>query len=70
MSEFTAFLKDIEVADHREKMEGLFEWIDSRFPELKRVVKWNQPMYTTMTHLLSHLVKRNIIFLLCQRLLV
>ena len=39
MSEFTAFLKDIEVADHREKMEGLFEWIDSRFPELKRVVK-------------------------------
>ncbi|BBD88852.1 hypothetical protein JMUB145_0231 [Staphylococcus caprae] len=46
MSEFTAFLKDIEVADHREKMEGLFEWIDSRFPELKRVVKWNQPMYT------------------------
>lgn len=46
MSEFTPFLKSIENTEHRTIMKNLFEKIETQFPNLKPVVKWNQPMYT------------------------
>ena len=31
---------------HRERMEEIFRWIKDKYPNLKPVIKWNQPMFT------------------------
>lgn len=46
MNEFNDFLKSIDNASHKEKMEAIFMWISETFPNLETTVKWNQPMYT------------------------
>lgn len=43
---FNDYLNTIEQPEHRKKMEAIFSWVDETFPELEKVVKWNQPMYT------------------------
>ena len=43
---FEAFIETIDNVEHREKLSGVFDWIDDHYPELKREIKWNQPMYT------------------------
>ena len=43
---FNDYLNNIEQPDHRKKMEAIFNWVDTTFPELDKVIKWNQPMFT------------------------
>ncbi len=46
MEEFKEFLNQIEDLDRRLRVEQIFEHISTRFPNLERVIKWNQPMFT------------------------
>lgn len=43
---FENFLKDLENEDQAAKLRNMFDWIESQYPELTPVVKWNQPMYS------------------------
>lgn len=43
---FEAFIETIDNVEHQEKLSEVFDWIDDHYPELKREIKWNQPMYT------------------------
>lgn len=43
---FEAFIETIDNVEHQEKLSGVNDWIDDHYPELKREIKWNQPMYT------------------------
>lgn len=49
MAKFTTvdeFLDSIPVPEHREKLEGILDWISETWRDLELVVKWNQPMFT------------------------
>ena len=46
MNVFADFLAGIENPQHRERMEEVFRFITTKFPELEPVIKWNQPMFT------------------------
>lgn len=46
MEVFTEFLSKIEHPEHRTRMEEVLKWVGNEFPELDRVIKWNQPMFT------------------------
>lgn len=43
---FEAFIETIDNVEHQKKLTEVFDWIDNHYPELKREIKWNQPMYT------------------------
>jgi len=60
MYEFDAFLNTINDQKQKEKLNTLLHWIDEQFPNLSRVVKWNQPMYTDHgTFILGFSVSKN-----------
>jgi len=46
MEVFAEFLDKIENPMHRARMEEVFSWVMSKFPNLSPVIKWNQPMFT------------------------
>ncbi|GGC77906.1 intracellular iron chaperone frataxin [Thalassobacillus devorans] len=46
MKEFEEFLAKIDDPDHRDRTEKALQWVSEKFPQLKREVKWNQPMFT------------------------
>ncbi|MFS0647447.1 iron chaperone [Siminovitchia sp. 179-K 8D1 HS] len=46
MEVFAEFLAGIDDPLHREKTEEVFTWIMTKYPKLKREIKWNQPMFT------------------------
>jgi len=46
MDVFAEFLAKIDDPIHRERMEEIFEWITNKYPNLEKVIKWNQPMFT------------------------
>ena len=46
MDVFADFLAGIENPKHRARMEELFNWVSTKYPELEPVIKWNQPMFT------------------------
>lgn len=46
MEVFAGFLAGIDNPLHRERMEEVFTWINNKYPNLKREIKWNQPMFT------------------------
>ncbi|WP_085507397.1 iron chaperone [Thalassobacillus devorans] len=46
MKEFEEFLAKIDDPDHRDRTEEVLQWVSEKFPQLKREVKWNQPMFT------------------------
>ncbi len=46
MAIFTEFLEKIEQPQHRERTEEVLNWVAEKYPDLERVVKWNQPMFT------------------------
>ncbi|WP_062106059.1 iron chaperone [Bacillus niameyensis] len=46
MDVFADFLAGIDNPSHREKTEEVFNWIRSKYPQLKPELKWNQPMFT------------------------
>ncbi|MDG0808129.1 iron chaperone [Cohnella rhizosphaerae] len=46
MEVFAEFLGRIDNLAHREKLEAVFDWIRSKFPQLTPKLAWNQPMFT------------------------
>lgn len=42
---FKAYLDNQTLIAH-DKLTQLFDWIDQTYPQLVKVIKWNQPMYT------------------------
>ncbi|MCO4096030.1 iron chaperone [Macrococcoides canis] len=46
MEQFNEYLEGIQDKQKIEKISVLFNFIDTTFPELVRVFKWNTPMYT------------------------
>ncbi len=40
------YLATITVAEHRERMIQVLEWVKSTYPALELKVAWNQPMFT------------------------
>lgn len=46
MKEFDAFLAKIEQPDHKKRVTDVLSWVNETYPELERVIKWNQPMFT------------------------
>lgn len=46
MDNFKDYLLTIENIEHREKMQDLFQWILTQFPNLETRIAWNQPMFT------------------------
>ena len=46
MEVFAEFLAGIDDPLHRERTEELFTCINSKYPNLKTEIKWNQPMFT------------------------
>ncbi|MFQ3544535.1 iron chaperone [Halobacillus rhizosphaerae] len=46
MAIFTEFLDKIDQPEHRARVEEVLNWVAEKYPELDRVVKWNQPMFT------------------------
>jgi len=46
MSEFDEWLDRLDDEAKAAKLSAVFDWIDATFPELEKVVKWKQPMYT------------------------
>lgn len=46
MDVFADFLAGIDNPSHRGKTEEVFNWIRSKYPQIKPELKWNQPMFT------------------------
>lgn len=46
MEVFAEFLAGIDDPLHRERTEEVFAWINNKYPNLKKEIKWNQPMFT------------------------
>ncbi|TAH70850.1 MAG: iron chaperone [Anaerolineaceae bacterium] len=46
MEVFTEYLNQIVNQEYRNRIEEIFKWIETQFPNLKREFKWNQPMYS------------------------
>lgn len=46
METLDEYLVRIEDPTHRERMSEIFRWIKDKYPNLKPVIKWNQPMFT------------------------
>ncbi|WP_300408725.1 DUF1801 domain-containing protein [Lagierella sp.] len=46
MEEFSKIINKIENPENRLKFQEIIEHIIEKFPDLKREIKWNQPMFT------------------------
>ncbi|WP_412518416.1 iron chaperone [Staphylococcus simulans] len=46
MENFNDYLNKVEDPKQKEILTNVFNWVDETFPELEKVIKWNQPMYT------------------------
>ena len=46
MEIFKDFLQKIENPNHRDKIEELLNWVNTKFPNLEPIFKWNQPMFS------------------------
>ncbi len=46
MNTFESFLAGIGEASQRRKMEEILNHIKEKFPQLKKEIKWSQPMFT------------------------
>jgi hypothetical protein len=45
MNEFNKYLEKIDNEEHKLKIEEILIWVKKTFPNLKPVIKWNQPMF-------------------------
>ena len=45
MNPFVTYLDGLHEEEHRIRMEDVLHWVESRFPALEPVVKWNTPMF-------------------------
>ncbi len=46
MEVFAEYLARIDNPQHRARMEEVFGWITTKFPDLQPKIAWNQPMFT------------------------
>lgn len=46
MEVFADFLAGIDDPFHRERTEEVLTWITEKYPNLKKEIKWKQPMFT------------------------
>ena len=46
IKEFTEFFNKIDNLENQEKLQEILIYISETFPQLKREIKWNQPMFT------------------------
>lgn len=46
METFEQFIETIDNPEARERTERVLNWVAERFPQLKKEIKWNQPMFT------------------------
>lgn len=46
METFEDFLATMDEPEKRQRLEEIFAWVEKEFPQLKRRIAWNQPMYT------------------------
>lgn len=46
MTVFADFLAGIDDLQHRERTKEVLDWISDSYPQLEKVIKWNQPMFT------------------------
>jgi len=46
MNVLKTYTENIEVPEQKARMTELFQWINTTFPDLEAVIKWNQPMFT------------------------
>lgn len=46
MKEFQEFIDEIEDPDIKARVSEVLGWVSENYPELKREIKWNQPMFT------------------------
>ncbi|WP_342388408.1 iron chaperone [Salinicoccus bachuensis] len=46
MAVFDEFINGIDNGEQREKVEQVLSWVHDTYPDMERVVKWNQPMFT------------------------
>lgn len=46
MEFFNEFLTGVDDPLHRKRMEEVLIWVNNNYPNLKREIKWNQPMFT------------------------
>lgn len=44
METLQEFLEKIPHEEHRSKLAGVIEWVETTFPEVETQIKWNQPM--------------------------
>lgn len=45
MEVLRAYLDTIQVTEHRARLEEIFHWIVSNYPQLEVQIKWKQPMF-------------------------
>lgn len=45
MEVLMAYLDAIQVKEQRDRMEEVFQWIVSHYPQLEVQIKWKQPMF-------------------------
>lgn len=43
---FDEFINGIDNRGHRDKVAQVLSWVHDEYPDMERVVKWNQPMFT------------------------
>ncbi|GAB6988749.1 iron chaperone [Paenibacillus pini] len=46
MEVFSAYLANIDNAQHRARTEEVLSWVAAKFPHLMSKIAWNQPMFT------------------------
>lgn len=46
MISFEKFVQDVVLPDRQERLDTMFNHIETTFPQLVRAIKWNQAMYT------------------------
>lgn len=46
MEAFADYLARIDHPEHRARTEDVLRWVRDKFPELKPIIAWNQPMFT------------------------
>ena len=60
MEVFAEYLARIDNPEHRERTEEVLAWVSKKYPDLKPVMKWNQPMFTDHdTYIIGFSVSKN-----------
>ncbi len=60
MEGFQGYLNNIKDNKQRDKLEGIFNYIEEKFPHLTKEIKWNQPMFTYQgTFIIGFSVSKN-----------